>query len=68
MTALASGRGASAIREKPVRESSGDVFRDLHTYGIFCSRSLSFQQASTRIRDESYLPLQRAITQKLRPI
>eukprot|EP00983_Pelagomonas_calceolata_P007014 228190-Pelagomonas_calceolata.AAC.1 len=29
-TALVSGRGASTIRENPVRDSSGDVFRDFY--------------------------------------
>eukprot|EP00983_Pelagomonas_calceolata_P064823 1148302-Pelagomonas_calceolata.AAC.2 len=49
--ALVSGRGASTIRGKTVRDSSGDVFRD----------------GSKPIRDDPYLPLLRAFTQMPRP-
>eukprot|EP00983_Pelagomonas_calceolata_P117575 1160428-Pelagomonas_calceolata.AAC.11 len=63
--ALAPSRGANTIRENPVRDCSGDVFREM--FSIPCSRSLSCRQTSITTRDEPYLPLLRAYTQKLRP-
>eukprot|EP00983_Pelagomonas_calceolata_P016303 515412-Pelagomonas_calceolata.AAC.1 len=59
---LVSSRGASTIREKPVRNCSGDILRNIYS---LLQESLIL--ASITIRAEPNLPLLRALTQELRP-
>eukprot|EP00983_Pelagomonas_calceolata_P083831 1156238-Pelagomonas_calceolata.AAC.2 len=63
--AMVSGRGASTIKENPVRDSSGDIFRDF--YALFQVHLILAGIHLNKEPYDPYLPLPRALTQMLRP-